>query len=140
MVIKENCLDYEIYTTLRSLVAWENYEANFVKRGLEQSYYSLVAFEEETPVAMARLVGDGIYLVISDVVVIPEYQKKGIGSELIRRLTEYVAGQVPPGGRTSLQLLAAVGKEPFYEKMGFRKLPHENCGAGFRKVIDRSKE
>lgn len=42
------------------------------------------------------------------------------------------------GGRVSIQLIAEKGKEGFYEKMGFKKIPHENCGSGMRKVIYNS--
>ena len=42
---------------------------------------------------------------------------------------------VPPGGRTSVQLIAAEGKEGFYEKLGFRKMPGGRCGFALRRVL-----
>lgn len=59
----------------------------------------------------------------------------GIGSEIFNRIVEYVERDTPVGGRSSIQLMAEKGKETFYEKRGFRIIPHEFCGSGMRKVI-----
>lgn len=32
-------------------------------------------------------------------------------------------------------MIAEQGKEDFYERLGFKRIPHEFCGAGMRKVI-----
>ena len=36
---------------------------------------------------------------------------------------------------TSVQLIAAEGKEGFYEKLGFRKMPGGGCGFALRRVL-----
>lgn len=51
----------------------------------------------------------------------PEYQSKGIGSELIKRILDYVDIQTPLCGRASIQLIADKGKESFLKKWGSRK-------------------
>ena len=50
-------------------------------------------------------------------------------------IIEYVDKTTPVGGRSSIQLIAEKGKETFYEKMGFKIIPHEFCGSGMRKFI-----
>ena len=35
-----------------------------------------------------------------------------------------------PGYKVKMCLMAAKGKEPFYEKFGFSERPNENLGAG----------
>lgn len=35
-----------------------------------------------------------------------------------------------PGYKVKLNLNSAKGKEPFYEKFGFKIRPNEECGAG----------
>lgn len=79
--------------------------------------------------------GDGMYFTIVDVVVQPEYQGMGIGTKIVRMLVLYAESMTPAGGRSSISLIAEKGKEAFYETMGFKKLPHEFCGSGMRKVI-----
>ena len=84
---------------------------------------------------MGRAVGDGMYYVIVDVLVRPEYQSKRIGATIVNRLVEMIQNDAPEGSRGSIQLLAAKGKEEFYVKQGFKILPHEFCGPALRKVI-----
>ena len=50
----------------------------------------------------------------------PEYQGRGIGKAVAEKLLAYAQSRLPPGGRMSVQLIAAEGKKGFYEKMGFR--------------------
>jgi GNAT superfamily N-acetyltransferase len=101
----------------------------------------VVVFEENIPIAMGRLVGDGIYFIVVDVIVKPEFQGRGIGSKVLEMILNYAANTTPIGGRTSVQLIAEKGKESLYEKMGFKRIPNNNCGSGMRKVIyNRSKE
>ena len=65
---------------------------------------------------MGRLIGDGIYYLIVDIVVEPEYQGKRIGSNIVDMLLTYVENQTSVGGRSSVQLIAEQGKEGFYIK------------------------
>lgn len=76
-----------------------------------------------------------MYLTIVDIVVSPAYQKKGIGSQIINMLIEHAAKTLPSGGRISIQLISEKGKEAFYEKFGFKRIPNDFCGSGMRKVI-----
>ncbi len=81
------------------------------------------------------MTGDGLYYLIVDIVVQPDHQKKGIGSTIIDMMIDYVDRETPIGGRSSVQLTAEKGKETFYEKRGFKLIPHEHCGSGMRKII-----
>ena len=84
---------------------------------------------------MGRLIGDGMYYTIVDIVVQPDYQRRGIGNNIINRILGFVDRETPTGGRSSIQLIAEKGKETFYENLGFKIIPHEFCGSGMRKVI-----
>ena len=97
--------------------------------------YDIVVKDNGQTIAMGRLIGDGIYYLIADIVVKPEYQGKGIGSRIIDKLLIYVDANTPIGGRSSIQLIAEKGKEEFYMKKGFKLIPHEFCGPGMRKII-----
>ncbi len=135
MEYRENQLNYEIYCSLRESVGWKNNSEAQVRKALQNSYYDLVVYDRETPVGMARVIGDGTYHIICDVIVSPEYQGQGIGKMLMNKLTGYIEESTFDGSRVSVQLIAEKGKEPFYEKQGFKLIPHEYCGSGMRKVI-----
>lgn len=137
MDYKENALNYEDYLRLRESVGWENFSEEQAHKALNNSLYSIIAVENGQTVGMGRLSGDGMYDMITDIVVHPACQNRGIGSEIVHLLLEYAKKETPVGGRTSIQLIAEKGNETFYEKAGFKMIPHEYCGSGMRKVIRR---
>ncbi|MCI8623658.1 MAG: GNAT family N-acetyltransferase [Provencibacterium sp.] len=138
MVFRENELGLEDYQQLRESVGWNRLHAGQAARALKAGLFSVTAWEDGRLAGMARLVGDGLYLMAADVVVRPEYQHRGIGRRLVERLLEFAEDQTPSGGRTSVQLIAEPGREGFYESLGFRRLPHEASGSGMRRVIHRA--
>lgn len=135
MDYKENTLSYEDYCRIRQSVGWTNFSKTQTEKSLEKSLYTVVANSDGQAVGMGRLIGDGMYYMIVDIVVLPTYQKMGIGSTILNMIVDYVNRETPVGGRSSIQLIAEKGKEKFYEKIGFKVIPHEFCGSGMRKVI-----
>ncbi len=135
MEYKENLLTYEEYIGLRESVGWINFSKEQTKKALQNSLYTVAATCDNQTVGMGRLTGDGMYYLIADVIVSPAYQKRGIGRSILNMLLEYVDKETPVGGRSSIQLISEKGKEFFYEKAGFKQIPHEHCGCGMRKVI-----
>ena len=133
--VKENSLCYEIYYSLRESVGWNNWSKEQAEKALEKSYYSIVVFDESKAIGMGRVVGDGIYFTIVDIVVRPEFQGKKIGTFIIQSILTYIENDMCIGSRVSVQLLSEVGKEQFYIKQGFKLVPHEFCGPALRKII-----
>ena len=125
MEYQENVLCYEDYCRLRESVGWTNFSKEQTQAALSNSLYTVAVFENSQAVGMGRLIGDGMYLVIADIVVNPVYQGKGIGSKIVSMLIEYTTKELPDGGRTSIQLISEKGKEPFYEKLGFKRIPND---------------
>lgn len=68
---RENATTIDIYRKLRSSVGWLNFSIAQITQELSRSSYSIAAFDVEKPVAMGRVVGDGIYNIICDIVVDP---------------------------------------------------------------------
>ena len=101
------------------------------------SLYDVTVFDEKAGryVGMGRVVGDGLYYLMVDVVVAQDWQGQGIGSEIVKRLSQYIEEDTPAGGRGSIQGIAEKGKEQFYEQFGFKRLPNEYFGSGMRKGI-----
>ena len=74
------------------------------------------AYDGAQLIGAGRAISDGVWrAAIYDVVVLPEYQGKGIGTKIIRYLVQKVNVDV-------IMLFAAPGKEIFYNKLGFRKM------------------
>lgn len=117
------------YNRLREAVGWGRYKDEVIDAFLPGSLYCVCAIIGEEVIGMARVIGDGgLVFYIQDVVVAPEYQRQGIGSRLMDNIMAYLAAH--SHHNTILGLMAAEGKEPFYEKYGFQRRPDWKYGAG----------
>ena len=117
------------YNQLRAAVGWGVYEEGVIERSLPSTLYSLCAFVDGDLAGMARIIGDGgMVYYIQDVIVLPAYQRQGIGAQMMDRVMAYIRAYA--SHNTIIGLMAACGKEPFYEKYGFTHRPTERLGAG----------
>lgn len=137
MEYRENALCYEDYCRLREIVDWQNFSKEQTQNALHNNLYTVVAVDGSRTVGMGRLIGDGMYFTIVDIVVQPDHQGQGTGGKIMQMILAYIDRLTPAGGRSSVQLIAVKGKEAFYEKMGFKIIPHEFCGSGMRKIIHK---
>ena len=135
MTYIEKEISYADYVRLRESVNWNNFFKEQTEKCLKNTLYSIEVIDDNTIIGMGRLIGDGMYYMMVDIIVEPSYQGKGIGSNIVNKLIEYVYKETPVGGRSSIQLIAEKGKESFYAKLGFKFIPHEFCGSAMRKVI-----
>ena len=119
------------FNTLTESVGWGTRENNIVEEALKNTLYSLCVYNENKLIGYGRIIGDKtIFLYIQDIMVIPEYQGKKIGTGIMNKLLEQIDEykKVNPDIRTYLG--ASKGKESFYEKFGFISRPNEELGAG----------
>lgn len=135
MQFEQNLLSYTNYCALRKSVNWSIYSKEQAQKALSNSVYTVTVIEDDQVIGMGRLIGDGIYYVLTDIVVHPLHQQKGIGKKILGMLISYVDESVPIGGRASIQLISEKGKESFYKKAGFMPIPNDLCGSGMRKMI-----
>lgn len=86
------------------------------RQAFENSYATVFVFDDACLIGFGRVISDGTYQAgIYDVAVAPEYRGRGIGAAIIKALLEKVRG-------CNVILYASPGKEPFYEKQGFRRM------------------
>lgn len=134
--IKENALTAKDYQRLRTSVGWSVLPEQQIETALRNSLFTIAVTDQEQVVGMGRLVGDGCYICyVQDLVVLPDYQGKGIGKYMIERLVSYVNEKGIPDTNITLGLFAAMGKEGFYQKQGFHIRPSDNRGAGMEIIL-----
>lgn len=122
------------FNDLTESVGWGRRGEKIVEEALDNTLYSLCVYDVDKLVGFARIIGDKtIFLYIQDVVVIPKYQGKGVGSKIMEMLLLQIEKykKVNPNIRTYLG--ASKGKEHFYEKFGFVARPNDELGAGMVK-------
>ena len=90
-----------------------NYDIEKTKMALSKTI-NISAYDGDTIVGCLRILTDGYYFgTITELLVLPEYQKQGIGSKLIQLAKENTP--------TTLYFGAQPGVEVFYEKNGCQK-------------------
>ena len=80
----------EILNLYRS-VGWMNYvnEPEMLKNAYANSLKIFGAYDDEKLLGIIRVVGDGYSIVfIQDIIVLPEYQRHGIGTALLKRVLD----------------------------------------------------
>ncbi|MBR6322754.1 MAG: GNAT family N-acetyltransferase [Lachnospiraceae bacterium] len=131
----------EEYMKLRREVGWMEFPLEEAKNCVENAYMVLCVRDDEEAVGVVRLLWDGGYVAfLSDVIVDPRYQGKGIGRTLVEAVIKRIKADMKPGFKVKLNLNSAKGKEPFYEKFGFKIRPNEDAGAGMDQWLTLEEE
>lgn len=127
MIIKkyEKYIPGEIISLYKS-VGWTAYtdEPETLRRGFEKSLLVLAAYDGGELLGLIRCVGDGETVVfVQDILVFPEYQRRGIGSALLREVLETY--------KSVRQIELCTDDTPetvaFYRAMGFREMSELGC-------------
>ena len=120
-------VSFEEIFPLYEAVGWTNYTTNptMLKNALEHSLFLISARDEEGKlIGFLRAVGDGYsILYIQDIIVLPEYQRQGIGTQLLRQTLEHF--------KEVYQIILTTDSElktiAFYEANGFTTLSKYGC-------------
>ena len=133
-----NQIGYADYTKLRSSAGWPTICEEQALSGIRSSKFVIVARDGDKTVGLARVVADGGFVAyLADVLVLPEYQKKNIGTEMVSRLEAQVKADMKEGYHVHFVLMAAKDKERFYEKFGFITRPNDDVGPGMAKWLTK---
>jgi GNAT superfamily N-acetyltransferase len=139
--LEENKLSADDFLRLRTAVGWAIPLTTQVQAGLNNSMFTVSAIHKNQVIAMGRLVGDGFTICyIQDLIVLPEYQGKGVGTAIIERLIRYIRDNSMPDTFVTTGLFSAQGKEAFYQKFGFVIRPNERMGAGMHLIVKTNTE
>ena len=121
----------EEYNELRLSVDWKSLTQGQAERGLAHTAFVVAARDGEKIAGMGRMLFDfGYTAYLGDVIVRPEYQGMGIGTQIVIRLKDKVMEVAEQGDRIMFILGAAKGKEAFYERFGFKQRPNDFSGSG----------
>ena len=127
----------EEYMAMRKIVGWSEFPLEQAAEGLKNSFVLVCFRVDGRPVAIGRAVSDRGYVVyIADVIVVPEYQGKGLGRKVMNTLMEKIKDSMKPGYRIMISILAAKGKEAFYNKFGFVDRPNSDFGCGMHQWLE----
>ncbi len=99
----------------------DSYDKSGIKQLIKGSFCFAVVIDKKTKktIGMGRVLSDGVsdgY--IQDLVILPEYRKKGIGKKLTKSLIDYCKSK----GIKWIALVSEPNQENFYKKIGFKEM------------------
>ncbi len=125
--------DAESYHRLFETTGWNDEygaSADELHTSLQQSWHLISAFDDDRLIGFGRTICDGVmHALIVDLIVLPEYKGKGIGSHILTDLVERCLQH----NVRDIQLFCARGQTGFYLKHGFVNRPENAPGMQYGK-------
>ena len=123
---KQEIVKLEDVLHLYQAVGWTNYthQPGMLEQALSHSLVIYVALDGDAVVGLIRLVGDGFSSVlVQDLIVLPIYQRQGIGSALMKEALEDYKDAY------QVQLVTDQTEKNlgFYRSLGFETLSTYDC-------------
>ena len=125
-VRKQDVVKLEDVLHLYQAVGWINYtnQPQMLEQALPHSLAVYLAFDGEKIVGLIRLVGDGFSSVfVQDLIVLPSYQRQGIGSALMKEALE----DYKDAYQVQLVTEQTEKNVGFYRSIGFETLSTYDC-------------
>ncbi len=118
VAIKFECfgVDWKIVSETLKNVGMAYDQPDVHKNAFENSHTAVFIYHGNQLIGFGRAISDGVYeAAVYDVAVIPEFQRKGFGTTIIKNILDRVSP-------CNVILYSAPGKEAFYKKLGLRKM------------------
>jgi GNAT superfamily N-acetyltransferase len=120
----------EDYNRVRVAAGLDRRDPEAAEMGLPNTLYGVCVERDGRIVGIGRIIGDGgLFFQVVDVAVLPEHQKRGLGTRIMHALKSWLGENAPSGAY--VQLVAGEGTPEFYEKYGFRVRTPEESGMSF---------
>ena len=133
IALREQLPDKQEYFSLFNTTGWnKNYKVSpeDLERANQNSWLVVSAYDGNKLVGFGRVVTDFVlHAMIFDMIVLPDYQGRRIGTMILARLVSRCVEQ----GIKDIQLFCAKGKKVFYEKNGFEARADDAPGMQLRK-------
>ena len=123
---KQEIVKLEDVLHLYQAVGWTNYtnQPQMLEQALSHSLVIYLALDGDAVVGLIRLVGDGFSSVfVQDLIVLPSYQRQGIGSALMKEALE----DYKDAYQVQLVTEQTEKNVGFYRSIGFETLSTYDC-------------
>jgi len=117
LIYNSDNIDWDELSNLYKIAPLGDKKPNDLKTVFSNSMFKCFVYSDKTLIGVGRALADGMDCsYICDVAIHPEYQGKGIGKDIVKKLIELSQGH------SKIILYANPGKEGFYAKLGFAKM------------------
>jgi GNAT superfamily N-acetyltransferase len=123
--IVERLPTVEEYVRLIAAVGFRPRRREAIELALRHSWFSVCAESAGEALGMGRVIGDGgLHLYLTDVVVHPAHQRRGVGTAIVAALTAWV--DAAPFPNTVVGLIPTPGLVGFYQRHGYKPQPSDS--------------
>jgi len=107
------------YQRLIASVGFKSRDPVAIANALTASIFSVCVEHDGELIGMGRIIGDGgLHYYLTDIVVDPKHQRRGVGSMIVRALTEFM--ERVPYKNTPVNIFAVEGTAEFYARFGYK--------------------
>ena len=115
LVYSADSINWTALAEVYRLAPLGTYDPEHLQRAYEESQICCFVYHGTQLIAAGRALSDGEYFAfICDIVVLPEFQRQGIGTRIVNALSERSTAE-------KVLLACVIGQEDFYRKLGFLK-------------------
>ncbi|KUJ69256.1 hypothetical protein ACZ90_13005 [Streptomyces albus subsp. albus] len=119
--------DIETYRRLRGATGLGAKSVEGAAVGLPNTWFGVTVRHGAETIGMGRIIGDGgCFFQIVDICVLPEHQARGLGKQIMERLTDELERRAPAGAYVSL--IADGDARHLYAKFGFAETAPASVG------------
>ena len=117
------------FIDLRKILGWKEINLKQVEKALNNTMCKVSVKKDNQTIALGRLVGDySCKGVLSDILVHPDYQRKGFGKIIVTTLLKMVQNNLKEGEIFQIEATPTSGNREFYIKCGFKYKPENQEG------------
>lgn len=124
---------YEIITSdfakIRECVGWNKIPDLLVEKAINNSMINISVYDNNKCIGVGRIVGDNVLKgMLTDIMVLPDYQGKGIGKIIVKSLIKQLENNVNAGECFQLEASPTASNREFYIKCGLKYKPENQDG------------
>ena len=127
-IVKKD-INTDDFMNIRDNLGWNEIPYNLVNRAIKGSMINISVFDNDKCVGVGRIVGDNALKgMFTDIMVMKEYQKKGIGKIIVTSLISELERKVKDGECFQLEASPTANNREFYIKCGLKYKPENQDG------------
>lgn len=127
----KDTISADSFCRLRESVGFQKLTVSQAERVLSNTSFLVTAVCDGENVGLVRVLTDTLTdAYITDVIVRPDFQGNGLGLKMMNAVLEKLKALAIDHVHLACALYANPGKESFYKKLGFEKLPNDKYGYG----------
>ena len=122
-------IDVNDFIRIRKDLNWNDISPMLIERAINGSMINISVFYNDKCIGVGRIVGDGVLKgMLTDVMVLKEYQNKGVGKLIVTSLIHELENMVNDGECFQLEASPTANNRDFYIKCGLKYKPENQDG------------